>query len=44
MRRVFALVPPAIRGLGQSDGFTMELQNISGMPLDKFEAVRDPAR
>ncbi|MET4896363.1 multidrug efflux RND transporter permease subunit [Sphingomonadaceae bacterium jetA1] len=39
--QVFALVPPAIRGLGQSDGFTMELQNISGMPLDKFEAVRD---
>ena len=39
--QVFALVPPAIRGLGQSDGFTMELQNISGMPLEKFEAVRD---
>lgn len=39
--QVFALVPPAIRGLGQSDGFTMELQNISGMPLEKFEAIRD---
>ncbi|MGE7206360.1 multidrug efflux RND transporter permease subunit [Sphingomonas sp. NPDC019816] len=39
--QVFALVPPAVRGLGQSDGFTMQLQNISGMPLEKFEAVRD---
>ncbi len=39
--QIFALVPPAIRGLGQSDGFTMELQNISGMPLEKFEAIRD---
>ena len=39
--QVFALVPPAIRGLGQSDGFTMELQNSSNMPLTKFEALRD---
>ncbi|WP_210356876.1 multidrug efflux RND transporter permease subunit [Sphingomonas beigongshangi] len=39
--QVFALVPPAVRGLGQSDGFTMELQNISGMSQEKFEAVRD---
>ncbi|MGR6328700.1 efflux RND transporter permease subunit [Sphingomonas sp. XXL09] len=39
--RVYALVPPAVRGLGQSNGFTMELQNTSGMSQDKFEAVRD---
>ena len=39
--RVFALVPPAIRGLGQSNGFTMELQNSSGMDQAKFEAARD---
>lgn len=39
--QVFALVPPAIRGLGQSSGFTMELQNASGMPRDQFLAARD---
>jgi len=39
--QVFALVPPAIRGLGQSGGFNMQLQNTSGMPQDKFEEARD---
>ena len=39
--RVFALVPPAIRGLGQSTGFTMELLNVSGMPQADFNAARD---
>ncbi|HWI84816.1 MAG TPA: efflux RND transporter permease subunit [Sphingomonas sp.] len=39
--RVYALVPPGIRGLGQSNGFTMELQNRGGMPLAQFEEVRD---
>ncbi|SFR78831.1 multidrug efflux RND transporter permease subunit [Sphingomonas jatrophae] len=39
--QVFALVPPAVRGLGQSNGFTMELQNSSGMPLLKFQQLRD---
>ncbi|MBB3891692.1 multidrug efflux pump [Phenylobacterium haematophilum] len=39
--RVFALIPPAIRGLGQSDGFTMELQNSSGMSQADFNAARD---
>ena len=29
--QVFALVPGAIRGLGQSSGFTMEIQNTGGM-------------
>ena len=38
---VFALVPPPIRGLGQSSGFTMELLNSSGMSMDEFQAVRD---
>ena len=38
---IFPLVPPAIRGLGQSNGFTMELQNTSGMPLQEFQAARD---
>ena len=39
--QVFALVPGAIRGLGQSSGFTMELQNRSGMTREQFIALRD---
>ena len=39
--QVFALVPGAIRGLGQSSGFTMELQNSSGMTRDQFVAARE---
>jgi len=39
--QVFALVPGAIRGLGQSTGFTMEMQNTGGMPTDQFAAARD---
>ncbi|MXP25581.1 efflux RND transporter permease subunit [Altererythrobacter indicus] len=39
--QVIAMVPPAIRGLGQSNGFSFELQNNSGMPRAKFEELRD---
>ena len=39
--QVFALVPGAIRGLGQSTGFTVELQNTSGMSREDFAAARD---
>jgi len=39
--QVFALVPPAVRGLGQSDGFTMELQNAGGLSQEQFNAARD---
>ena len=39
--QVFALVPGSIRGLGQSNGFTMELQNTSGMSSEEFAAARD---
>jgi multidrug efflux pump len=39
--QVFALVPPAIRGLGQSDGFTVELQNTGGMSQAQFNAAKD---
>ncbi|MFL0587384.1 multidrug efflux RND transporter permease subunit [Sphingomonas olei] len=39
--QVFALVPPAIRGLGQSEGFTMELQNTGGLSTKEFAAARD---
>ncbi|UZK64655.1 efflux RND transporter permease subunit [Sphingomonas sp. M1-B02] len=39
--QVFALVPPAIRGLGQSTGFSMQLQNTSGMSREEFAAARE---
>jgi len=39
--RVFALVPPAVRGLGQSNGFTMQLQNAGGLSRAEFNAARD---
>ncbi len=39
--QVFALVPGAIRGLGQSSGFTMELQNTGGLSPEAFAAARD---
>jgi multidrug efflux pump len=39
--QVFALVPGAIRGLGQSSGFTMEMLNSGSMPREDFEAARD---
>ena len=39
--QVFALVPGAIRGLGQSSGFTVEIQNTGGMAPVDFEEARD---
>lgn len=39
--QIFALVPGAVRGLGDSAGFTMELQNRSGMSREDFAAARD---
>ena len=39
--QVFALVPGAGRGLGDSSGFTMEFQNRSGMSRAEFVAARD---
>jgi multidrug efflux pump len=39
--QVFALVPPAIRGLGQSAGFTMELLNSGDLSREDFAAARD---
>src|SRR5689334_8953605 len=39
--QVFALVPGAIRGLGQSSGFTMELLNTGGLSQQQFEDARD---
>ena len=39
--QVFPLVPGAIRGLGQSTGFTMEIQNTGQMSEEDFAAARD---
>jgi multidrug efflux pump len=39
--QVFVNTPAAIRGLGQSNGFTMQLLNSSGMPQAEFAAARD---
>ena len=39
--QIFALVPGAVRGLGDSSGFTMQLQNRSGMTREEFIAARD---
>ena len=38
---VFATVPGAVRGLGQSSGFTIELQNTGGLTREQFQAARD---
>ena len=37
----YAIVPAIVRGLGQSAGFTAELQNTTGMPRAQFVAMRD---
>lgn len=37
----FALSPPAVRGLGQSNGFTMQLLNTGGLSRAEFKARRD---
>lgn len=39
--QVFTLVPGAVRGLGTSSGFTMELLNVSGMSRAEFAEARD---
>lgn len=39
--QVFFMVPGSVRGLGDSAGFNMNLQNISGMSREQFVAARD---
>lgn len=39
--QVFTTLPPPVRGLGQSAGFTMQMLNTGGLPLDQFTAARD---
>ncbi|MES2056349.1 MAG: efflux RND transporter permease subunit [Pseudomonadota bacterium] len=38
---IFVTVPAAVRGLGQSAGFTLELQNTGSMSRADFKAARD---
>ncbi|MCW1429882.1 efflux RND transporter permease subunit [Novosphingobium sp. JCM 18896] len=37
----YAVVPPSVRGLGQSTGFTAELLNSSGMSREAFRRVQE---
>ncbi|MES2096983.1 MAG: efflux RND transporter permease subunit [Pseudomonadota bacterium] len=37
----YATVPAAVRGLGQSSGFTIELQNTGGLTREQFRNARD---
>ena len=39
--QVFVLVPGAVRGLGDSSGFSVQFLNRSGMSRDQFVAARD---
>jgi multidrug efflux pump len=38
---VFALLPPSIRGLGQANGFTLQLLNSGNLSREQFMAARD---
>jgi multidrug efflux pump len=38
---ILALTPPAVRGLGQSNGFTFELLNSGGLSRAEFAAIHD---
>ena len=37
----YAIVPAIVRGLGQSSGFTAELENPTGLPREDFVKIRD---
>ncbi len=39
--QVFSLTPPAIQGLGQTNGFQLELQNTGGLSRAEFKARRN---
>jgi len=39
--RVFMMLPPAVRGLGSSAGFTFQLQDLGGLGQEKLVAARD---
>ena len=39
--RIFVMLPPAVRGLGSSAGFTLELKNLGGLSHEALSAARD---
>ena len=39
--RVITVLPPAIRGLGQTNGFTLEIQNLGNLSREQFAAAKD---
>ena len=39
--QIAVLTPPTLHGLGQSNGFSFQLLNASGMPRSQFVALRD---
>ncbi|HEY0270106.1 MAG TPA: efflux RND transporter permease subunit, partial [Sphingomonas sp.] len=39
--RVLTVLPPAIRGLGQTNGFTLEIENEGGLTREEFAAAKD---
>ena len=39
--QVFVLVPGSVQGLGDTSGFSMQFQNVSGLSRDEFVAARD---
>ena len=39
--RVLTVLPPAIRGLGQTNGFTLEIQNQGNLSREEFAAAKD---
>ncbi|KQM13002.1 efflux RND transporter permease subunit [Novosphingobium sp. Leaf2] len=39
--QIFVLIPGAVRGLSSSSGFTMELQNATGLSTQKFADARE---
>ena len=39
--RIFVILPPAIRGLGSSSGFDVELQDLGGIGHDKLVEARE---
>lgn len=39
--RVLTVLPPAIRGLGQTNGFTLEIQNQGNLSREDFAAAKD---
>ncbi|MDY0037958.1 MAG: efflux RND transporter permease subunit [Zoogloea oleivorans] len=39
--RIFVILPPAIRGLGSSSGFDVELQDLGGIGHDRLVAARE---